>query len=140
AYAGLLLERELAELGKLLDEVERPFVLVSGGAKVEDKLGVLQNLGGKADFVLVGGKMAEELRRHNPLSFEVVLPVDVVAAAAFAADEEPRITAHDAVPSGWLVLYIGQQNPEQCTQQLADASTTSSNGPMGVSEWPRFAA
>jgi len=140
AYAGLLLERELAELGKLLDEVERPFVLVSGGAKVEDKLGVLQNLGGKADFVLVGGKMAEELRRHNPLSFEVVLPVDVVAAAAFAADAETRITGYDAVPSGWLGLDIGPQTRELFAQQLADARTIFWNGPMGVFEWPRFAA
>src|SRR5207237_1517892 len=79
AYAGLLLERELEELGKLLGDVERPFVLVSGGAKVEDKLGVLQNLGGKADAVLIGGKMAEELRDENPLQFEVQLPSDVVA-------------------------------------------------------------
>jgi phosphoglycerate kinase len=83
AYAGLLLERELEELGKLLGDVERPFVLVSGGAKVEDKLGVLRNLGGKADAVLIGGKMAEELRDKNALDFEVVLPVDVVGAAAF---------------------------------------------------------
>src|SRR5437763_6228134 len=67
AYAGLLLERELEELGKLLGEVERPFVLVSGGAKVEDKLGVLRKLGGKADTVLIGGKMAEQLREDNPL-------------------------------------------------------------------------
>ena len=64
----------LAELGKLLGEVQRPFVLVSGGAKVEDKLGVLRNLGGKADSVLVGGKMAEELRDGDQLPFPVELP------------------------------------------------------------------
>ena len=61
-------------LGRLLGEVERPFVLVAGGAKVEDKLGVLENLGGRADAVLVGGKMAEELRDENPLAFAVELP------------------------------------------------------------------
>src|SRR5204863_5516050 len=88
AYAGLLLERELEELGKLLGDVERPFVLVSGGAKVEDKLGVLRKLGGKADTVLIGGKMAEQLRDENPLDFEVVLPTDVVGVAAFEADAE----------------------------------------------------
>ena len=80
AYAGLLLEQELEHLGRLLGEVERPFVLVSGGAKVDDKLGVLQHLGGRADTVIVGGKMAEQLRAENPLPFEVVLPIDVVAA------------------------------------------------------------
>ena len=65
AYAGLLLEKELEMLGRLLGDVERPFVLVAGGAKVEDKLGVLEHLGGRADAVLVGGKMAEELRGGN---------------------------------------------------------------------------
>ena len=90
AYAGLLLLAELEHLGRLLDEPERPFVLVTGGAKVEDKLGVLRNLGGRADTVLVGGKMAEELRGDNPLPFAVELPVDVVAASAFAADAETR--------------------------------------------------
>src|SRR6201993_2071542 len=83
AYAGLLLEAELRHLGRLLGDVERPFVLVSGGAKVDDKLGVLGNLGGRADAVLIGGKMAEQLRVENPLDFEADLPVDVVAAAEF---------------------------------------------------------
>ena len=93
AYAGLLLLDELEHLGRLLGEVERPFVLVSGGAKVEDKLGVLRNLGGRADTVLIGGKMAEELRDENPLGFDVELPVDVVGAAEFARDAESRVYA-----------------------------------------------
>src|ERR671937_854225 len=80
SYAGLLLLAELEHLGRLLGDVERPFVLVSGGAKVDDKLGVLQNLGGRADTVLIGGKMAEQLRDENPLDRPVDLPVDVVAA------------------------------------------------------------
>ena len=68
-------------LGRLLGEVERPFVIVSGGAKVEDKIGVLENLGSRADAVLIGGKMAEDVRADNPFSFEAILPRDVVAAA-----------------------------------------------------------
>jgi phosphoglycerate kinase len=139
AYAGLLLERELEELGKLLGDVERPFVLISGGAKVEDKLGVLRNLGGKADAVLVGGKMAEELRETNPLPFEVVLPSDVVAASEFTADAQIQVVPYDRVPDGWLGLDIG---PETCTtfaQYVQQAGTIFWNGPMGVFEWPRFA-
>src|SRR5579872_3783810 len=98
AYAGLLLEEELAQLGKLLGEVERPFVLVSGGAKVDDKLGVLQHLGGRADTVLIGGKMAEQLRVENPLDFDVELPTDVVGAAAFDADAESSVFAAEDLP------------------------------------------
>jgi phosphoglycerate kinase len=139
AYAGLLLERELAELGRLLGEVERPFVLVSGGAKVEDKLGVLDNLGGKADVVLVGGKMAEQLREENPLSFEVVLPSDVVAASEFSAEAESRVTPYDALPAGWLGLDIGPETCERFGHELRNAKTIFWNGPMGVFEWPRFA-
>jgi 3-phosphoglycerate kinase len=138
-YAGLLLERELTELGKLLGEVERPFVLISGGAKVEDKLGVLRNLGGRADTVLVGGKMAEELREGSPLGFPVELPVDVVAAAAFEPDAETRVVLFDQLPEGWLGLDIGPETREGFSAAIAGAKTIFWNGPMGVFEWPRFA-
>jgi 3-phosphoglycerate kinase len=139
AYAGLLLERELEELGKLLGEVERPFVLVSGGAKVEDKLGVLRNLGGKADTVLVGGKMAEQLREDNPLGFDVVLPRDVVAAAAFEPDAETQVVPYNALPEGWLGLDIGPETREAFAAEITRAQTIFWNGPMGVFEWPPFA-
>ncbi|GIU94755.1 MAG: phosphoglycerate kinase [Gaiellaceae bacterium] len=140
AYAGLLLERELEMLGRLLEEdVERPFVLVAGGAKVEDKLGVLRHLGGRADRVLVGGKMAEELRARNPLPYEALLPADVVAAAAFDPEAETRVTAFDAVPDAWLGLDIGPAAREAFAHEIRRARTVFWNGPMGVFEWPRFA-
>src|SRR5262245_41267438 len=140
AYAGLLLERELAELGRLLGEVEEPFVLVSGGAKVDDKLGVLQNLGGKADEVLIGGKMAEQVRDENPLAFDVVLPTDVVAASEFAEDAEAQVVPYDALPDGWLGLDIGPETRRDFAERIGRARTVFWNGPMGVFEWPRFAA
>jgi phosphoglycerate kinase len=139
AYAGLLLERELEELGKLLGDVARPFVLVSGGAKVEDKLGVLRNLGGKANSVLVGGKMAEELREGSPLGFPVELPSDVVAAAAFEEDAEARVVPYDALPDGWVGLDIGPETRERFAAVIGEASTIFWNGPMGVFEWSPFA-
>jgi phosphoglycerate kinase len=140
AYAGLLLLAELEHLGALLGEVERPFVLVSGGAKVDDKLGVLEQLGGRADAVLVGGKMAEQVRAENPLSFEVELPVDVVGAAAFAEDAESGVFPFDGLPDGWLGLDIGPQSSRRFAARIADARTIFWNGPMGVFEWPPFAA
>jgi phosphoglycerate kinase len=139
AYAGLLLLAELEHLGRLLGDVERPFVLLSGGAKVEDKLGVLSNLGGRADAVLVGGKMAEELRVENPLDFEVELPVDVVAAAEFARDSELRLSAVDEIQDGWLGLDIGPETRTRFVERIEGARTIFWNGPMGVFEWPRFA-
>ena len=139
AYAGLLLEDELEHLSQLLGDVERPFVLVSGGAKVEDKLGVLQHLGGRADAVLIGGKMAEQLRVENPLDFDVVLPTDVVGAAAFEADAESGVFAVADLPDGWLGLDIGPETRKEFAETLAAARTIFWNGPMGVFEWPRFA-
>jgi phosphoglycerate kinase len=139
AYAGLLMLAELEHLGRLLGEVERPFVLVSGGAKVEDKLGVLRNLGGRADSVLIGGKMAEELRTRNPLDFDVELPVDVVGADEFAADARWLFYAYHLLPDGWLGLDIGPETRTRFAERIAGARTIFWNGPMGVFEWAPFA-
>jgi phosphoglycerate kinase len=139
AYAGLLLLAELEHLGKLLGNVGRPFVLISGGAKVADKLAVLQHLGGRADTVLIGGKMAEQIREENPLDFEVELPSDVVGASAFAADAESGVYAFDGLPDGWLGLDIGPDTGKRFASMIATARTIFWNGPMGVFEWPRFA-
>jgi phosphoglycerate kinase len=139
AYAGLLLLAELEHLGRLLGDVDRPFVLVAGGAKVEDKLGVLRNLGGRADTVIVGGKMAEELRDGATLPFPVELPSDVVAAASFDPDAEARVVPYDDLPDGWLGLDIGPQTRERFGELIRGARTVFWNGPMGVFEWERFA-
>jgi len=135
AYAGLLLLRELDELGSLLDGPEPPFVAVLGGAKVADKIGVLTSLGERADTVLVGGKMAAEVERDA--GYE--LPEDVVAAAAFEPDAESRVVAWDEVPDGWLALDIGPATRKRYATRIAEARTVFWNGPMGVFEWPRFA-
>ena len=139
AYAGLLLLAELEHLGRLLGDVDRPFVLVAGGAKVDDKLEVLRNLGGWADTVVVGGKMAEELRGGDSLGFPVELPSDVVAAAAFDAGAETRVTRYEDVPDGWLGLDIGPETRERFDELIRHARTVFWNGPMGVFEWERFA-
>jgi len=140
AYAGLLLEQELQMLGRLLQDVERPYVAVVGGLKVEDKLGVLENLAEYVDTMLIGGKMAEQLRVENPLEAPVRLPVDVVAAAEFAEDADSRVVAWNAVPDGWLGLDIGPETREQFGAKIRAAKTVFWNGPMGVFEWERFAA
>src|SRR5882757_8905833 len=134
AYAGLLLLAELENLGKLLGDVERPFVIVSGGAKVEDKIGVLENLGGRADEVLIGGKMAEDVRAENPFSFDVVLPQDVVAASEFAADADTQEVPFNALPDGWLGLDVGPKTREDFAARVRNAKTVFWNGPMGVFE------
>jgi phosphoglycerate kinase len=139
AYAGLLLLAELRNLARLLGEVERPFVIVSGGAKVDDKVGVLGKLGARADHVLIGGKMAEDVRRDNPFAFAVLLPRDLLAADAFAADAETRIVPFDGLPAGWLGLDIGPEASREFAGVIAGARTVFWNGPMGVFEWPRFA-
>jgi phosphoglycerate kinase len=135
AYAGLLLERELEELDKLLEGPERPYVAVLGGAKVEDKIGVLRALAERADTLLIGGKMAEEVDPEN--GYE--LPRDVVAAEAFEEDAEAKVVPANAVPDGWLGLDIGPETRAHFAERIATAKTVFWNGPMGVFEWPRFA-
>jgi phosphoglycerate kinase len=120
AYAGLLLERELEELGALLEAPEQPFVAVVGGAKVEDKIGVLRSLAERADRILVGGKMAEERETLAELGEAAVLPTDAVA-------------------DGWLALDIGPATRERFAEEIGRARTVFWNGPMGVFEMPRFA-
>jgi phosphoglycerate kinase len=139
AYAGLLLERELEELGALLEAPEQPFVAVVGGAKVEDKIGVLRSLAERADRILVGGKMAEERETLAELGEAAVLPTDAVAAAAFEPDAESKLVPVDEVPDGWLALDIGPATRERFAEEIGRARTVFWNGPMGVFEMPRFA-
>jgi phosphoglycerate kinase len=140
AYAGLLLLRELEELGALLESPESPFVAIVGGAKVEDKVGVLRSLAERADAMLVGGKMAEDIRGADEYSdLEAELPTDVVVAAAFEEDAESRVTGSDEIPDGWLGLDIGPETQRAFAERIAAARTVFWNGPMGVFEWPRFA-
>ena len=140
AYAGLLLIEELAHLGRLLESPEHPLVAIVGGAKVEDKIGVLRSLSERADVVLVGGKMAAELAARVPLDVRVTLPVDAVAARSFAPDAEVQLVRADSVPEGWFSLDIGPETRALFSARIREARTLFWNGPMGVFEWPRFAA
>jgi len=89
--------------------------------------------------VLIGGKMAEQLREHNPLPFDVVLPADVVAASEFAEDADVKVVPYSDLPEGWLGLDIGPETRETFARHVGDARTIFWNGPMGVFEWARFA-
>jgi phosphoglycerate kinase len=100
----------------------------------------LRSLAERADTLLIGGKMAEEIRRHNPLDAPVELPSDVVAASEFAEDAEAKIVPADAVRDGWLGLDIGPETRAAYAEKIAAARTILWNGPMGVFEWKQFAA
>ena len=161
AVAGFLMERELQMLGKVLGTPERPFVVVLGGAKISDKIGVLERLLGLADRVLIGGGMAntflkakglevgkslvdeealDEARRFlEEAGDKIVLPVDVVVADRFAADAEAKVVPVDQVPPDWMILDIGPKTVELFAEILRQARTVFWNGPMGVFEFPRFA-
>lgn len=159
--AGFLLEKELEFLGKAVQSPERPFVAILGGAKISDKIGVIDSLLGKVDQLLIGGGMAntflkaqgydvaESLVEDNSLDsaraliqqgrHELVLPVDVVVADSFANDAQKRVVDVDAVPAGWRILDIGPETVKLFRETLNGAKTVVWNGPMGVFEFPEFA-
>ncbi len=162
AVAGFPMKRELTFLGKALAEPTPPFVAILGGAKVSDKIGVIENLLPKVDYLIVGGGMAntflkaqghevgESLVENDKLDLakdllkraggKLVLPVDVVVADAFAADARHNTVAIDRVPDNWRILDIGPKSVERFQKMLQTAKTVVWNGPMGVFEFPSFAA
>jgi len=161
---GLLMEREVKFLGRLLGEVERPFVTIIGGAKVSDKIGVLENLLARVDQLLIGGAMANTflkakggkmgrslveddklaiarafLRKAEEANVDVLLPRDVVAAAGTKA-ESGRVVQAMAVPEDLAALDIGPETARGFADAIARAKTILWNGPMGVFESEPFAA
>ncbi|GHH94349.1 phosphoglycerate kinase [Streptomyces capillispiralis] len=168
-YAGYLIATEVGVLKKLTDDVKRPYVVALGGAKVSDKLAVIDELLGKADRILIGGGMAytflkaqgheigtsllqedqipavlEYLERAEKNGVELVLPVDTLVAAEFPdmkakAPSHPTTVAADAMPAGHMGLDIGPQTRKLYASKLADAATVFWNGPMGVFEHPDYA-
>jgi phosphoglycerate kinase len=164
AVAGLLMEKELTFLGSALEHPKRPFVAISGGAKVSDKIAVLDRLIELADAVLIGGGMANTFFKANGLTVgdslvedekldearrlmmkaqragkRLVLPVDVVVADRFAADAEKTLSTPDHVPAGWRILDVGPQTLVAFGEVLSNAETILWNGTLGVAEFPAFA-
>jgi len=160
--AGFLLEKELTFLGKALREPAHPYLAILGGAKISDKIGVIRNLLPQIDRLLIGGGMAntflaaqgldladslveaeavEQARELLELAAErLLLPTDAVVADAFEADAHHRVVPVQAVPAGWRVMDIGPQTVERFSQALDGAGMVFWNGPMGVFEFPAFAA
>ncbi|MFY9914662.1 MAG: phosphoglycerate kinase, partial [Nocardioidaceae bacterium] len=163
--AGSLVLAEVDVLRRLTDDPARPYAVVLGGSKVSDKLGVIDNLLGKADRLLIGGGMVftflkaqghevgrsllEEdqldvvrryLARAEASGVEIVLPTDIVVAPEVAADAPTTVVAADAMPADQLGLDIGPDSAQHFAEVLADAKTVFWNGPMGVFEMAAFAA
>lgn len=162
AVAGLLLEKEINYLATAIESPQRPFVAILGGAKVSDKINVIESLLGKVDHLLIGGGMANTFFRARGLPMgdslveeevletarslleksgnKLVLPADVVIADAFDNDAARKtITVEGGVPNGWRALDIGPQTLEMFAGILGNARTIVWNGPMGVFEMPHFA-
>lgn len=164
AVAGFLIGKELSIMGGALENPERPFVAILGGAKVADKIGVITNLLNKCDTLLIGGGMAytffkamgyeigdslldaesidlakQLMETAKEKGVKLLLPVDTVVAKAFAADAEHLTVSANAIPAGWQGLDIGEKTRELFASEIKNAKTVIWNGPMGVFEFPEFA-
>lgn len=162
--AGFLMEKEINYIGKTLEAPKRPFVAIIGGAKVSDKIGVIENMIDKVDTIIIGGGMAhtfdaskgypigdslcerdkiglakELLEEAEKKGVKVVLPVDVVIADKFAADANTKTVDVDKIPDGWQALDSGAKTSEEYVKALQGAKTVIWNGPMGVFEFDAFA-
>jgi phosphoglycerate kinase len=162
AVAGFLMEKELNFLGKALEDPEHPFIALLGGAKISDKIGVVDRLLEKADRLLIGGGMAntflaamgfdlaESLVEKDAVETarglltragdRLLLPQDLVVGETFSADAEAKIVDLDAVPAGWRAMDIGPETVVSFAQALQGARLVVWNGPMGVFEFAPFAA
>lgn len=164
AVAGYLMEKEIKFVGQAVANPVRPFVAIIGGAKVSDKIGVIDNLLTKVDTLIIGGGMAntfvaaqgysvgksllEEdklelaktlIAKAKDTGVKLLLPTDMVVADRFAPDAEHKNVAVDAIPSDWMALDIGEETAKAYATALADAKTVVWNGPMGVFEMDAFA-
>ena len=164
AVAGYLIGKELGIMGKALENPERPFVAILGGAKVADKIGVIKNLLQKCDSLIIGGGMAytffkamgyeigkslldaesidlakELMAEAKERKVNLLLPVDTVVAAEFAPDAEHKTVPVDQIPADWMGLDIGEKTIELFRKTIVEAKTVIWNGPMGVFEMPAFA-
>lgn len=162
--AGFLMEKEINYIGKTLENPQRPFVAIIGGAKVSDKIGVISNMIDKVDTIIIGGGMAHTfdaakgypvgnslcerdkfdlalslLKKAEEKGVKVVLPVDLRTAQEFSADAEVKIVDVDKVEDGWEALDSGPKTSEAYTEALTGAKTVIWNGPMGVFEFDAFA-
>ena len=164
SVVGLLIEKELEFLGNAVDNPVRPFVAILGGAKVSDKIPVINNLLGKVDKLIIGGGMAytffaaqgynvgtsllepdriefakEMMAKAKEKGVELLLPVDTVVAQEFGRDVAHKTVASSGIEDGWMGLDIGEKSRELFVGALKDAKTVIWNGPMGVFEFPNFA-
>lgn len=164
AYAGLLVLKELSVMGKALEEPTRPFVAVLGGAKVSDKIGVINNLLSKADTIIIGGGMAytfikamgyeigKSLLEEDKLDYarsmiekakeknvKLLLPVDTAVGSEFAPDCERKVVKVSEIPADWMGMDIGPETIKLFSDAVKSAATVVWNGPMGVFEFDAFA-
>ena len=165
AVCGYLIQKEISVMGKALSDPARPFTAILGGAKVSDKIGVINNLIDKVDTLIIGGGMAytfmralgnttgtsicEEdklelasdlMKKARAKGVSFLIPVDNIVAREYKEDADFMRIYSDAIPDGWMGLDIGPTTQELFTKTIAGSGTVIWNGPMGVSEWENFAA